>query len=278
MASHGSKTIIRLNDGIYAQQILLLRAAFVFDEAPMGRIAILFYGITAYVIALASIAYAIGFVGNLWVPKSIDDGPLVPLGEALTVNVLLLGLFAVQHSGMARQGFKKRWTAIVPEPIERSTYVLISGALLWLLFWQWQPLTDEIWRIDNPIGSALLYAVYFIGWGIVLLSTFLINHADLFGLGQVADHWMGKEPKGLEFRTPLLYKVVRHPIYLGFVLAFWATPVMTVGHLLFAVATTGYILIGIFLEERDLVATFGDTYRSYRERVSMLLPWSPRKS
>ena len=244
----------------------------------MARIATLFYGIAAYVIAIASIAYAIGFVGNLWVPKSIDDGPQVPLGEALTVNVLLLGLFAVQHSGMARQGFKKRWTAIVPEPIERSTFVLLSGALLWLLFWQWRPITDEAWRIDNPIGSALLYAIYFIGWVIVLLGTFLINHADLFGLRQVADHWLRREPKVLEFRTPLLYKVVRHPIYLGFLLAFWATPVMTVGHLLFALATTGYILIGIFLEERDLVAAFGDTYRSYRERVPMLLPWPPRKS
>jgi protein-S-isoprenylcysteine O-methyltransferase Ste14 len=243
----------------------------------MGRIAFLFYGIVAYVIASASIAYAIGFVGDLWVPKSIDDGLLVPFGEALAVNLLLLGLFAVQHSGMARQNFKKRWTAIVPEPIERSTYVLLSGALLWLLFWQWRPITDEIWRIDNPIGSALLYAVFFIGWGITLVSTFLIDHAHLFGLTQVADHWLGKEAKVFEFRTPLFYKVVRHPIYLGFLLAFWATPVMTAGHLLFAVATTGYILIGIYLEERDLVAAFGDTYRSYRKRVSMLLPWPPSK-
>ena len=244
----------------------------------MGRIAILVYGIVAYVIAMTSIAYAIGFVGDLWVPKSIDSGPPVPLGEALTVDVLLLGLFAVQHSGMARRGFKKAWTAIVPEPIERSTFVLLSGALLWLLYWQWRPITDEIWRIDNPIGYALLYAIYLIGWGIVLLGTFLINHADLFGLRQVADHWLGNEAAAPEFQTPLLYKLVRHPIYLGFLLAFWVTPVMTAGHLLFAVATTGYILIGIFLEERDLVATFGDTYRSYRERVSMLIPWPPRKS
>jgi methanethiol S-methyltransferase len=244
----------------------------------MGRIAILFYGIVAYVLAMASLAYAIGFIANLWVPKSIDSGPLVPLGEALTVNVLLLALFAVQHSGMARKGFKKSWTAIVPEPIERSTFVLVSGIVLWLLYWQWRPITDEIWRIDNAIGSRLLYAIYFIGWGIVLLSTFLINHADLFGLRQVTDHWLAKEAKAPEFRTPILYKFVRHPLYFGLLLAFWATPVMTTGHLLFAVATTGYILIGIFLEERDLVATFGDTYRSYRERVPMLLPWRPRKS
>lgn len=243
----------------------------------MGRIAILFYGIVAYALAMASIAYAIGFIGNLWVPKSIDSGPLVPLSEALAVDILLLGLFAVQHSGMARRGFKKTWTAIVPEPIERSTYVLVSAIVLWLLYWQWRPIADEIWRVDNAIGSTLLYAIYFIGWGIVLLSTFLINHADLFGLRQVTDHWLAKEAKAPEFRTPLLYKFVRHPIYFGFLLAFWATPVMTAGHLLFAVATTGYILIGILLEERDLVATFGDTYRRYRERVPMLLPRPPRK-
>ena len=244
----------------------------------MGKIAILCYGIVAYVLAMASLVYAIGFIANLWVPKSIDSGPLVPLGEALTINVLLLALFAVQHSGMARRGFKKSLTAIVPEPIERSTFVLVSGILLGLLYWQWRPIPDEIWRVDNAIGSGLLYAIYFIGWGIVVLSTFLINHADLFGLRQVTDHWLAKRAKASEFRTPVFYNFVRHPLYFGFLLAFWATPVMTAGHLLFAVATTGYILIGIFLEERDLVATFGDTYRSYRERVPMLLPWRPRKS
>jgi protein-S-isoprenylcysteine O-methyltransferase Ste14 len=244
----------------------------------MGRIAILVYGIVAYALAMASIAYAIGFIGNLWVPKSIDSGPLVPLSEALAVDVLLLGLFAVQHSGMARRGFKKTSAVIVPEPIERSTYVLVSAIVLWLLYWQWRPIADEIWRVDNVIGATLLYAIYFIGWGIVLLSTFLINHADLFGLRQVTDHWLAKEAKAPEFRTPVLYTFVRHPLYFGLLLAFWATPVMTTGHLLFAVATTGYILIGIFLEERDLVATFGDTYRGYRERVPMLLPWRPRKS
>jgi protein-S-isoprenylcysteine O-methyltransferase Ste14 len=242
----------------------------------MGRLAILIYGIVAYVIAMASVAYAIGFVGNLWVPKSIDSGAPVPLSEALIVNVLLLGLFAVQHSGMARRGFKTAWTAIVPEPIERSTYVLITALILWLLYWQWRPIADEIWRIDDPTASALLYATYFIGWGIVLLSTFLINHLDLSGLKQVVDHWRGTRSAPPEFQTPFLYRFVRHPLYLGFVLAFWATPVMTVGHLLFAAATTGYILIGINLEERDLVAAFGDTYRSYRRRVAMLIPWPPR--
>ena len=244
----------------------------------MGPIVILLYGIIAYAIAMASIAYAIGFVGNYWVPKSIDSGPVGPLGEALVVNVLLLGLFAVQHSSMARLGFKKALTAIVPEPIERSTYVLLTALIFWLLYWQWRPITDEIWRVDNPIGSTLLQAIYFIGWGIALLSTCLISHADLFGLKQVSGHWLGKQVTAPEFKTPALYKIVRHPIYLGFILAFWATPVMTLGHLLFAVATTGYILIGIFLEERDLVATFGETYETYRKRVSMLIPWPPRRS
>jgi len=244
----------------------------------MGPVVILLFGIIAYLIAMASVAYAIGFVANYWVPKSIDSGSVGPLGEALVVNVLLLSLFAVQHSGMARRGFKKAWTAIVPEPIERSTYVLLSGLVLWLLCWQWRPITDEIWRVDNPIGSTLLQAVYFLGWGIVLLSTFLIGHADLFGLKQVSDHWLGREATAPEFKTAALYKIVRHPMYLGLILAFWATPLMTLGHLLFAVVTTGYILIGIFLEERDLVTTFGESYETYRKRVSMLIPWPPRQS
>jgi protein-S-isoprenylcysteine O-methyltransferase Ste14 len=244
----------------------------------MGRVIFLLYGIIAYLIAFASILYAIGFVGNYWVPKTIDSGPSGPLGEALVVNVLLLGLFAVQHSGMARRGFKTAWTAVVPEPIERSTYVLLSGLVLWLLFWQWRPIPDEIWRVNNPIGSTLLQAAYFLGWGILFVSTFLISHTDLFGLKQVSDHWIGKAPAGPEFKTPALYKFVRHPIYFGLLLAFWATPVMTLGHLLFAVGTTGYILIGILLEERDLVTTFGESYETYRKRVSMLIPWPPRNS
>lgn len=240
----------------------------------MRPVVILLYGIIAYSIAMASLAYAIGFVGNYWVSKSIDSGPLAPLWEAFAVNILLLGLFAVQHSGMARRGFKRAWTTVVPEPIERSTYVLLSGLVLWLIYWQWRPIADEIWRVDNPIGSTLLQAVYFLGWGIAFLSTFFINHAHLFGLKQVS--YLGKATAP-EFKTLALYKIVRHPIYLGIILAFWATPVMTVGHLLFAVATTGYILIGIVLEERDLVATFGASYEAYRKRVSMLIPWPPHQ-
>lgn len=244
----------------------------------MNPAVILVYGIVAYLIAMASVVYAIGFVGNIWVPKSIDSGPAAPLSEALTVNIALLGLFALQHSGMARRGFKSVWTRVVPEPIERSTYVLLGALLLWLLYWQWRPLPEVIWRIESPNGSMLLQAIYFLGWGIVLLSTFLISHTDLFGLRQVTDHWLGKAPTAQEFQTPFLYQSVRHPIYFGFLLAFWATPTMTVGHLLFAAATTGYILIGIFLEERDLVASFGETYEQYRKRVSMLIPWLPRRS
>jgi len=243
----------------------------------MSPVVILLYGIVAYLIAMASAAYGIGFVGNHWVPKSIDSGPVGPLGEALVVDVMLLGLFAVQHSGMARRAFKKALTAIVPEPMERSTYVLLSGLVLWLLYWQWRPMTDEIWRVDKPIWSTVLQAVYFLGWGIVLWSTFLVGHAYLFGLKQVSDHWLGKDVKEPEFRTPALYKIVRHPIYFGFILAFWATPVMTLGHFLLAGGATGYILVGTFLEERDLVATFGETYETYRKRVSMLIPWPPRR-
>lgn len=243
----------------------------------MQRTAALIYGITAYLIAMVSLVYAIGFVGDLWVPKSIDSGASVPIAEAVAVDLLLLGLFAVQHSVMARQGFKARWSAVLPQPIERSTYVLLSGLLLLLLFWQWRPIAGEVWRVDNPIGASVLHALFFIGWGIVVASTFLIDHADLFGLKQVAEYWLAKRVHAHEFRTPLFYKFVRHPIYFGFLLAFWATPVMTTGHLLFAVATTAYILIGVRLEERDLVANFGDAYRSYRTRVPMLLPWPWRK-
>jgi protein-S-isoprenylcysteine O-methyltransferase Ste14 len=235
------------------------------------------YGVAVYVFFLATFVYAIGFVGGVAVPKDIDSGSAVPLAEALAVDLLLLGLFAVQHSVMARRGFKRWWTRIVPEPVERSSFVLAATAVLALLLWQWRPIAQPVvWSVADPAGRIALQAVFWLGWAMLLISTFLINHFELFGLRQVLAGWRRREIPAPVFRTPLFYRHVRHPIYLGFILAFWATPVMTAGHLLFAVATTGYILIGIWFEERDLVAQFGDRYRAYRAQVGMLLPW-PRK-
>ena len=243
----------------------------------MGGIASALYGVFSYLVFLGAILYAIVFVGDLPVPKTIDSGQGGSLGAALVIDILLLGLFAIQHSVMARPAFKRWWTRFVPQPVERTTYVLLASLVLVLLFWQWRPIPQVIWSVADPSGVAAMRAISWIGWGIVFLSTFLLNHFELFGLRQVYARLRGWSLPGPVFKAPLFYKRVRHPIYLGFLLAFWATASMTVGHLVFAIGTTGYILLGIYLEERDLVGLFGDQYRRYREQVSMLIPLPGRK-
>jgi len=242
----------------------------------MQRILAMLYGLLAYLVFFATILYAIGFVTGLGVPKTIDGGATGPLGESIIVNVLLMALFAVQHSVMARPQFKAWWTRFVAKSIERSTFVLLASLALDLLFWQWRPIPTVVWGITSPSVQAAMTGLSLTGWALVFASTFMINHFELFGLHQVANNLVGKPMPGAVFKTPMLYKLVRHPIYLGFLIAFWAAPVMTVGHLLFAAVTTAYIFVGIALEERDLIALFGDEYRRYRERVAMIVPFSGR--
>jgi protein-S-isoprenylcysteine O-methyltransferase Ste14 len=237
----------------------------------MSRILVFAYGVVSYLAFFLTYLYAVGFVGNVVVPKSLDSAPTAPLGTALLINLGLLGLFAVQHSVMARPAFKRRLLRLIPAAAERSTYVLASSLALILLFWQWSPLGGVVWDVQDPTARAVLYAAFGFGWLLVLVTTFLINHFDLFGLRQVWLNLLGREYKPLTFVTPGPYRLVRHPLYLGWLFAFWATPTMTVTHLLFAVMTTGYILIAIQLEERDLIDAHPE-YADYKRRVPMIIP------
>lgn len=237
------------------------------------RLSIFIYGVLSYAVFFATYLYAIGFVGNLWVPKSMDSVREVPFTTALLIDLGLLGLFAIQHSVMARPAFKRWWTRIIPQTAERSTYTLLSSVALIALFAFWEPIGGIVWNVEAPVSKALIYGAYAFGWGLVLVSTFLINHFDLFGLRQVWLQLRGKPYTALQFKTPVLYRYVRHPLYVGWFFAFWATPTMTVAHLVFALATTAYILIAIQLEERDLIAEHPE-YAQYRERVPMLVPFT----
>lgn len=243
----------------------------------MNRALALIYGVICYVIFLGTFLYAIAFVGNVFVPKTIDSGAEINLITALIIDGLLLSVFAIQHSVMARQWFKGAWTKIVPEAVERSTYVLLASLALILLFWQWQPVRSVVWDVTNANARLLLQALFWMGWGGVLVSTYMVDHFSLFGLKQVYAYFKGSPAQPIPFQTPGLYKMVRHPLYLGFIVAFWSTPHMTRGHLFFAIMTTAYIVVAIQFEERDLIHHYGDRYREYRQKVWMLLPLPRRR-
>jgi methanethiol S-methyltransferase len=242
----------------------------------MSRYLTICYGAVGYLLFVVSFVYAIGFLGNLWVPRSVDHALSGPVGPALLIDVLLLGLFAIQHSVMARPAFKRWWTRFVPSSIERSTYVVLASGTLLLLYWQWRTLPGIVWDVSLPAARMVLWALFWLGWATVFISSFMVSHFDLFGLRQVYLAWRGKPYSELDFRVRYLYRLVRHPLMLGFLIAFWATPTMTAGHLLFSVATTGYILIALRLEEHDLVESLGDQYRAYRRDVPALLPGTRR--
>jgi len=238
----------------------------------MKRTLVFLYGIISYVIFFAVFLYAIGFVGGLLVPQTVDTAVEAPLAQAILINTILLGLFAVQHTIMARQSFKHWLTRILPKAAERSTFVLVTSLLLALIFWQWRSVPAIVWDISHPVGVTVMWLLFVMGWVLVLLSTFLTSHADLFGVRQTYYYWLNKEYHPIAFKKSLFYKWVRHPLLLGFIIAFWATPTMTVGHLLFAGLTTGYTLIGIQFEERDLIRIHGDDYKQYKKSTPMLIP------
>ena len=242
------------------------------------NVVVFIYGIVSYMLGVASLLYLICFVDNIVVPKTIDSAPVGAIAPAVLVNLILVGLFAFQHSVMARPAFKDRWTRIVPKPAERSTYVLITGLALALLFWQWQPIQGVIWNVEGPIGKGLLQALFWLGWLILFASTFMINHFDLFGLRQVYLRLKDQPYRPVPFVEAALYRCVRHPIMLGVLIGLWATPDMSAGHLLFAAATTAYVFIGIFLEERDTRQALGENYERYRRETPMIVPLPRRKS
>lgn len=238
----------------------------------MKRLLAVGYGVVAYLLFLVAFLYLIGFLANMWVPRTVDSGLAAPLGQAVLINVVLLAVFGIQHTVMARPAFKRWWTRFVPQPVERSTYVLLSSVVLVLLYWQWRTMPAVIWEVGMPAGRLALWVLFWAGWAIALASTFMISHFDLFGLRQVYLAWRATPYTDLDFHVRFFYRLVRHPLMLGFVIAFWAVPTMTAGHLLFSIGMTGYILVATQFEERDLVAALGNQYRDYRREVPMLVP------